>query len=156
MFSSPVSSSHQVVDHLEEDLIQIPSQRYALISIVSPQSNQKFSTCALKIRGVFATDDEARRHAAKLSKNDTTFDVFMVDMYKWLPIPPETDLIEDRVYQDERLNALIQGHKEQQELVQQHYEERKRESMNTPSATPLMVVEEMENENENEHDKQLL
>lgn len=121
--------SQPVVDHLEEDLIQIPSQRYALISIVSPQSNQKYQSCALKIRGVFATEEEGRRHANKLAKMDTTFDVFLVDMYKWLPIPPDTDHIDDQVYQDKMLNDIIQGHKEQQLLVKQHFEERKMESM---------------------------
>lgn len=121
--------SQPVIDHLEEDLIQIPSQRYALISIVSPQSNQKYQSCALKIRGVFATEEEGRRHANKLAKMDTTFDVFLVDMYKWLPIPPDTDHIDDQVYQDKMLNDIIQGHKEQQLLVKQHFEERKMESM---------------------------
>lgn len=121
--------SQPVIDHLEEDLIQIPSQRFALISIVSPQSNQKYQSCALKIRGVFATEEEGRRHANKLAKMDTTFDVFLVDMYKWLPIPPDTDHIDDQVYQDKMLNDIIQGHKEQQLLVKQHFEERKMESM---------------------------
>lgn len=121
-----------VTDHLEEDLIQIPSQRFALISIVSPQSTQKYNSCALKIRGVFATEEEGRRHANKLSKMDTTFDVFLVDMYKWLPIPPDADHIEDQVYQEQMLNDIIQGHKEQQMLVKQHFEERKMESITNP------------------------
>ena len=141
--ASSSSSSHPlVVDHLEEDLVQIPSQRYALISIVSPQSNQKFETCALKIRGVFATEDEARRHATRLSSTYTTFDVYMVDMYKWLPIPPSIDLVEDRVYQDGRLNELIQGHKDQQILVKQHYEDRKHEMMNVKAPVSQSVIEE--------------
>lgn len=130
-----------MTDHLEEDTIQIASQRFALISIVSPTSTQKFNTCALKIRGVFATEDEGKRHADKLSKIDTTFDVFLVDMYKWLPIPPDTDMIEDKVYQDKVLNDLIQGHKEQQVIVKQHFEEQKQNSMHIPPA----MTEETEN-----------
>ena len=133
-----------VIDHLEEDLIQIPSQRFALISIVSPQSNQQYKSCALKIRGVFATEDEGRRHADKLSKMDSTFDVFLVDMYKWLPIPPDTDNIDDQVYQEHMLNDIIQGHKEQQMLVKQHFEERKIESM-----TMLPLVPETGTDNNN-------
>ena len=132
-------------DHLEEDAIQIPSQRFALISVVSPQSNQKHTTCALKIRGVFATEEEGRRHADKLSKMDSTFDVFLVDMYKWLPIPPDTDLIEDKVYQEKVLNDIIQGHKEQQVLVQQHFEEQKMQAFAQPQPQPQpqpVVVEE--------------
>ena len=131
-----------VTDYLEEDLIQIPSQRYALISIVSPQSTQKYNSCALKIRGVFATEDEGRRHADKLSKMDTTFDVFLVDMYKWLPIPPDADHIEDQVFQEQMLNDIIQGHKEQQMLVKQHFEERKMESI----ANHPPVIESNEND----------
>lgn len=130
------------VDHLEEDTIQIPSQRFALISIVSPTSSQQFSTCALKIRGVFATEDEGRRHADKLSRVDTTFDVFLVDMYKWLPIPPDTDKIEDKVYQDKVLNDLIQGHKDQQILVKEHFEEQKKNNMTVPP--PISEVTEEE------------
>lgn len=152
---APAPAPALVVDHLEEDLIQIPSQRYALISIVSPQSNQKFETCALKIRGVFATEDEARRHATRLSNSDTTFDVYMVDMYKWLPIPPSTDLVEDRVYQDNRLNELIQGHKDQQMLVKQHYEERKQEMMNVKAPVSQSIIEE-EEETSQESDRSLL
>lgn len=136
------------IDHLEEDVIQIPSQRFALISVVSPQSSQKHNTCALKIRGVFATEEDGRRHADKLSKMDTTFDVFLVDMYKWLPIPPDTDLIEDKVYQEKVLNDIIQGHKEQQVLVQQHFEEQKaqafaQQQQQSPPA-PVVVTEEPE------------
>lgn len=131
-------SNANVIDHLEEDLIQIPSQRFALISIVSPQSNQQYKSCALKIRGVFATEDEGRRHADKLSKMDSTFDVFLVDMYKWLPIPPDTDNIDDQVYQEHMLNDIIQGHKEQQMLVKQHFEERKIESMTMPPQPPIV------------------
>ena len=129
-----------ITDHLEEDVIQIPSQRFALISVVSPQSNQQYTSCALKIRGVFQTEEEGRRHANKLTQVDRTFDVFLVDMYKWLPIPPDTDHIGDQVYQDKMLNDIIQGHKEQQVLVKQHFEERKMESLTNP--LPPVIVEE--------------
>ena len=141
--ASDSTNQQPVVDHLEEDLIQIPSQRYALISLVSPQSNQKYSSCALKIRGVFPTEEEGRRHANKLAQMDKTFDVFLVDMYKWLPIPPDTDNIGDQVYQDKMLNDIIQGHQEQQILVKQHFEERKLESLTNPPPQPVIVEEEM-------------
>lgn len=116
-------------DHLEEDYVQVPSQRYALVSIVSPQSNQKHSVCALKIRGVFATREDAEHHVKRLQQSDDTFDIYLVDMYKWLPIPPDNDHIENKEYQEEVLNDIIQGHKEQQLRAKQFFEERKREEM---------------------------
>ena len=135
------STPSTVIDYLEEDILQIPSQRFALISIVSPQSTQQYNSCALKIRGVFATEDDGRRHADKLSKMDSTFDVFLVDMYKWLPIPPDADNIGDQVYQEKMLNDIIQGHKEQQMLVKQHFEERKMESMTVPLSPSAPVLD---------------
>lgn len=129
------------VDHLEEDILQVPGQKFALISIVSQDSNQKHDTCALKIRGVFSTEDEGRKHAEKLTKLDQMFDVFLVDMYKWLPIPPQQEHIGDAVYQDKMLNDIIQGHKEQQMIVRQHFEEQKLNAMSTPPPTPVIQVE---------------
>jgi len=134
-----------MIDHLEEDFIQIPSQKYALISVVSPKSTQKHSVCALKIRGVFSTKEDAEHYVKRLMQADDTFDVYLVDMYKWLPIPPENDMIEDKVYQEEMLNEIIQGHKESQLQAKQHFEERKKDSLkirNTDEGGPSSNVDE--------------
>ena len=114
------------MDFLEEDTITIPSQNYALISIVSPQSNQKANITALKIKGVFEHKEDAQKYVSKLMQNDDTYDIFLVDMYKWLAIPPDLSSIEGQVHQEKELNEIIQGHKEQQLLAKSHFEERKR------------------------------
>lgn len=111
-------------DILEEDTIQIPSQRFALISIVSPQSSQKHDVCGLKIRGVFATREEGEFHVKRLQKADSTFDIYLVDMYKWLLIPPDNSQIENNEYQEDMLSQIVKGHQEQQLLAKQHHEQR--------------------------------
>lgn len=121
------TTTGKVEDILEEDRIQIPSQRYALISVVSPQSTQKHEQCGVKIRGAFGTKDEAEYHAKRLQKDDPNFDVYLVEMYKWLLIPPNNEMIEDHQFADKLLQDIVQGHKEQQDLSRQHHEERKRE-----------------------------
>lgn len=115
------------VDYLQPDSIQIPGQKYALISVVSPQSNQKNDHCGVKIRGVFDDVESAQMHAKKLQKSDPLFDVFLVELYKWLPIPPNTDLIENREYQDSMLNNIIKGHAEEQLRAKEFFEQRKHE-----------------------------
>tara|TARA_B100001059_G_C17422244_1_gene373793 strand:+ start:155 stop:583 length:429 start_codon:yes stop_codon:yes gene_type:complete len=117
-----------MVDHLEPDATTVPGQKYALISVVSPVSKQKNDTCAVKIKGVFEDVDAAKKHAAFLSKlpEEKDFDIFLVEMYKWLPIPPNVQDIEDKVYQDERLNAIIQEHKDEQIRARDAFEDRKR------------------------------
>ena len=117
------------IDYLEEDFLTVPGQRYALISVVSPQSKQKNDICGVKIRGVFNSQEEGQRHAQRLQKVDTTFNIYLVDMYKWLPIPPDDENIEDNEYTEEKLNEIVKGHKEQQILSKQFFEERKMEQM---------------------------
>ena len=50
-------------------------------------------------------------------------------MYNWLPIPPNIDDIENHEHQEERLNELVKGHKEQQLLAKQFFEQRKQEEI---------------------------
>ena len=138
-------SSSNTVDHLEDDFIQIPGQAFALISVVSPTSAQQHSTCALKIRGVFATKEDAEHHVKRLMQADSTFDVFMVELYKWLPIPPNVDMIENKVYQDEMLNSIVQGHKEEQLRAKQHFDERKRELETVVSTSAESEMEQLVN-----------
>ena len=135
-------SSSKTVDHLEDDFIQIPGQAFALISVVSPSSSQQHATCALKIRGVFSNKEDAEHHVKRLMQADSTFDVFMVELYKWLPIPPNVEMIENKVYQEEMLNSIIQGHKEEQLRAKQHFEERKRDLETVVEAEPTDASEE--------------
>lgn len=115
---------------LEEDPIKLAGQRWALISVVGGESAQKHTDgiYALKIRGVFETQEDANRHAKNLVQVDPHFDIYMVDMYRWLAIPPNRSEVAEKcgeVYQEEQLNDIIQDYKEQQRRVSQAYEERK-------------------------------
>lgn len=118
--------SATTIDHLEEDFTTIPNQRYVLVSFVGPNSSQKSEQCGMKIRGAFATEEEAAAHVKRLQKEDTTFDVFMLEMYKWVCIPPSIEKIDDVRYQEEYLQTLISGYKQSQEEAKQHFNERKK------------------------------
>lgn len=131
----PTTSAPVKTDHLDEDFIKLSGQNYALISVVSPSSTQKHDVCAMKIRGVFDTKEDAQHHVKRLMQSDSTFDVFLVDMYKWLPIPPDSSKIDDKVYQEEMLNEIIRGHQEEQLRVKEHFEERKKDSLLPPPAS---------------------
>ena len=112
---------------LDVDSLETSGQKFALISIVSKTSNQKTDNdkIGLKIRGCFATRDEANAHAVKLHKIDPTFDIFCVDMYSWLLCPPDTDKIGDEHYSEKYLNDMVKGYKETQLDAKQHFAERK-------------------------------
>lgn len=117
---------------LEQDYTTVPGQVFACISIVGPECPQKNDKFGLKIRGCFGTRDEAANHAKRLQKEDATFDIYVVDMYKWLLIPPDRDHIEDVHYNEEKLEELMSSYKENQAMAAKMFEERKRDLMAKP------------------------
>lgn len=114
-------------DYLEKDSMRVPGQEYAIISVISPKSRQKADHLAVKIKGVFPNIDAAKQHAAKLQKIDDTFDLFVVEMYSWLLLPPETEKIGEKHYADEKLEELITEHDKEMEEARANFEKHRRE-----------------------------
>ena len=112
---------------LEQDYTTVPGQLFACLSIVGPEAPQKNDKFGIKIRGAFNSRDEAASHAKRLQKEDSTFDIYVVDMYKWLLIPPDPVKIEDVHYADEKLEELMVGYKENQAQAAAMFAERKRD-----------------------------
>ena len=112
---------------LEQDYTTVPGQLFACLSIVGPECPQKNDQFGIKIRGAFNSRDEAASHAKRLQKEDATFDIYVVDMYKWLLIPPDPAKIEDAHYTNEKLEELMSGYKENQAQAAKMFNERKRD-----------------------------
>lgn len=119
---------------LEQDYTTVPGQLFACLSVVGPEAPQKNDKFGIKIRGAFSTRDEAANHAKRLQKEDATFDIYVVDMYKWLLIPPDPSKIEDAHYTNEKLEELMSGYRENQAMAAKMFEERKRDMMTTKNA----------------------
>lgn len=111
---------------VDKDSEKVSGQNYALISVVSPQGCQKSDNVCLKIKGVFNTLEDANKHAEMLQKINSTFDIYVVEMYSWLLVPPDPTLIEQK-HVDSKLNEIIGGHRESQLKSKMYFEERKRE-----------------------------
>jgi len=117
---------------LEQDFLTVPGQLYALISMVGPDMPQKNEKLGLKIRGCFMTREEAGAHAKRLQKEDSLIDIYVVDMYKWLLVPPDRDQIGDVHYQNEKLEEIMQGYMKNQREAAVHFEKRKKDMMAKP------------------------
>ena len=94
-------------------LLLVPSALRRMISLVS------------KSEETFANRDEAANHAKRLQKEDPTFDIYVVDMYKWLLIPPDSSKIEDVHYTNDKLEEIMTGYKENQAQAARMFNERK-------------------------------
>ena len=126
---------------LDQDFLIVPGQLYAIISMVGPDMPQKNEKLGLKIRGCFMSRDEAGTHAKRLQKEDPLVDMYVVDMYKWLLIPPDRDQINDVHYQNEKLEEIMQGYMKNQREASSHFEKRKKDMQAKPlegSETPFI------------------
>lgn len=116
----------------ETDYITVPGQLFACISIVGPDCPQKTDKFGVKLRGAFSTREEAERHAKRLHKEDATFDIYVVDMYKWLLIPPDREKIEDVHYANEKLEEIFTKYRENQRMAAAMFEKRKKDMTAKP------------------------
>ena len=112
---------------LEQDYTTVPGQLFACLSVVGPEAPQKNDKFGIKIRGAFSTRDEAASHAKRLQGEDSTFDIYVVDMYKWLLIPPDPSKIEDSHYTNDKLEELMTGYRDNQAQAAKMFSERKRD-----------------------------
>lgn len=118
---------------LESDYNLPTGQAFALISIVGPECPQKNDKFGVKIRGVFGTAEDAKGFAKRLQKDDATFDIYVVEMGKWLLIPPDRDHIEDTHYVNDKLEEIMQGYRDNQRQAASMFEKRKRDLMAKPA-----------------------
>ena len=117
---------------LEQDYLTVPGQLFACVSFVGPDLPQKNDKFGMKIRGCFPSRDEAGTHAKRLQKEDAIVDIYVVDMYKWLLIPPDREQIEDTHYQNEKLEEIMSKYRANQSQAASMFEKRKRDMTAKP------------------------
>ena len=112
---------------MEADYITPSGQNYALVSFVGPEfCRQKSDRFALKVRGVFGTQDEAKAYVNRLRRaGDTLVDIFLLEIGKWAPCPPDPMQLETQEYQETFLSELMQGYAESQEAAKEMFNDRK-------------------------------
>lgn len=124
-------SEQKVIDYLTEDA-EIPGQKYLVLSILSPsfiKSKDNADIRGIKIRGAYATYEEALKRAEYLQSVDPLFNVFVADMGKWLPIEDDPLKATDANYSETKLNNLMKSYLDNQNKAKELYEKRKNELM---------------------------
>ena len=121
----------QKIDYLVEDE-DIPGQKYLVLSILSPGFNknlEKYDIRGIKIRGVYATYEEAQERCTYLQAIDPIHNVFIGEIGKWLPFVDDPEKAKDSQYAEAKLQNLMKTYMENQVKAKQMYETRKHEMM---------------------------
>ena len=93
------------------------------------KNEYKTSMRGIKVRGVYNTREEAENRAKSLSRNDSSFHVFVGQVGYWLPWDPCADNVEKEVFQNEQLNELMEGYEKNNINREIFYEELKQDKI---------------------------
>ena len=86
------------------------------------------SVRGLKVRGTFASQEEAELRAKKLREQDPNHDIFVGPVGVWIPWDPDAYKTGRVEHLEEELNALHKEKLKNEEKAKQEFEERVRES----------------------------
>ena len=87
----------------------------------------KTNVRGVKVRGSFATYNEAQARAKVLQRMDRSFHVFVGQVGYWLPWDPQADNVANEEYLEEELNTMMKEYKQNEIRKDMFYEEQKRE-----------------------------
>lgn len=114
------------------DTIKVPDVNVVVLSFVErdPERSEietPDGCVGVKFRGAFDTKKEAEQHLeSTLSKLERDVDMFVVDMYKWLLLPPHIDDIKDVRYREDYLQEMFSTYEESQKAAKLHHIEREK------------------------------
>ena len=138
-------------DYLTEDP-QLSEQKYMCISFLKPSSiaeknrPKDVTICGVKIRGSFASYEEAKARADYLQKYDQYHNIYIGEVGKWCPFEDNPEKAKDSEYMNKDLNKLMKSYWNQQTEAKEFHELRKQDMVNKA----LEDVKTRKNENEAE------
>jgi len=94
------------IDCLDEDE-EIRGQKFVLLSFVSPEGIMNCKVRGVKVRGVYASENEARAACDKLKQKDKYFDIFVGEMGKWLPWDPTPEQVKEVRFRNKKLDKIM-------------------------------------------------
>jgi hypothetical protein len=108
-----------------KDNPELPSKKFALISMISPESRQKHSVHAFKIHDILGTEEEAKMMVPYYQKlDDFVYDIYLTKIGSWLPFVFNPDDVSNQEFANQQLADLVQGHKMTRQVESQEFENR--------------------------------
>jgi hypothetical protein len=99
-----------------------------LNTIFNRKNDFQTSVRGLKVRGVFATQDEAEMKCKKLREMDPHHDIYVGPVGIWIPWDPDAYKTGRMEYMEEQLNALHKAKLENEEKAKQEFDRRVKDS----------------------------
>lgn len=114
------------------------------------------SVTGLKVRGHFATQEEAELRAKLLRESDPDFDVFVGPVGVWMPWEPDAYKTGRVEYLEEELNQLVKEKQKNQSNAKQAFEQRIQDAKENASKENASKEKEKEKEKEVAEPKEVM
>lgn len=147
-------SENSEKDYLNDDT-PITNQSWACVSFITPELVKGCDKRFIKIRGVYGVKERAEDRCKELSKVDSTFGVYIVEVGKWIAWLDGTDNNADandelnklmKLYKKERVQANINYEKRKETLKNSKKEEDVKDIMNKDFEDTKVKKEEVQKE----------
>lgn len=116
------------IDYLYEDPV-IPSQQYALVSIIGPNCKAKCAVWGVKVRGTTNSLENAKKLSSKLNKLDANHDIISVETGKFFPIIVDPNANIETEHANDELNKVMKAYLESNDKANDEWEKRKNQKM---------------------------
>ena len=136
------------IEYLKVDN-ELSGQKFVCLSFITPELIKNCNVRAVKVRGIFSTQEEAKDRCIELNKIDPDFNIYVAPVGHWLPWCDDPDKAEDCEYSNKELNKLMKAYKENQVRAKMLHEERKNDLIEKN----LREVEERKRKLEKEKEK---
>ena len=104
---------------------KIRNQEWVCLSFITPELIENCKVRGVKVRGVYATEEEAKNRCKELQQIDPDFNIYIAPVGCWLPWSDDPEKADDCEYANEELNKLMKAYKENQVKAKMLHESRK-------------------------------
>jgi len=117
------------IDYLTTDE-EIPGQRWVCLSFLTPELIKNCNIRSIKVRGCYASEEEAKNRCEQLQRVDGLHNVYIAPVGKWLPWCDDPEKANDFEYAETELNKLMKAYRKNQEDAKVLHAQRKNEMIN--------------------------
>ena len=100
-------------------------QAFVVLSIIGPNCRQKSDTALVQILGCHASHAAAVKFAQQVSGSSPDFDIFVADMYKWLPLNAKPEDATNTHWQNKEVDTLMAEYNKRREISKNLFDARR-------------------------------
>jgi len=137
-----MSENINKIDHLKEDP-EILNQKWVCLSFLTPETvKMKTDVRSVKVRGVYNSEDEAKKRCEEIRQFDIDFNVYIAPVGKWLAWCDDPDKATDFNYANKKLNNMMKSYYENQQKANDEFNQRKEKMIENNAEENKKIIEE--------------